>query len=139
MQIERDIVDRFGDEPLAALDKGTLQIRLNRLAVDKSADRVKHARYYMKAIFEKAVENEFLERNPARKLALPAELKPKDKTVLTWTEMQAVLAWLPWLPFRDRLLMRLDMSEALRPGELFALRWKCFQGDRLELRPAAAS
>jgi len=30
--------------------------------------------------------------------------------------------------------MQLDMSDALRPGELFALRWKCLQGDRLELR-----
>jgi integrase len=131
MQIERDILDQFGDVPLAVLDKFMLQTHLNRLASEKSADRVKHARYYMKAIFEEAVENEFLERNPARKLALPAELRSKDKTVLTWTEMQAVLAW---LPFRDRLLMRLDMSDALRPGELFALRWKCFQGDRLELR-----
>jgi len=30
--------------------------------------------------------------------------------------------------------MRLDMSDALRPGKLFALRWKCCEGDRLELR-----
>jgi transposase len=52
-------------------------------------------------------------RSPARKLALPAELKPKDTTVLTWTQMQAVLAA---LGVRDRLLMRLDMSDALRPG-----------------------
>jgi integrase len=27
---------------------------------------------------------------------------------------------------RDRLLLELDMTNALRPSELFALRWKCF-------------
>ena len=27
---------------------------------------------------------------------------------------------------RDRILLELDMTNALRPSELFALRWKCF-------------
>ncbi len=27
---------------------------------------------------------------------------------------------------QDRILLELDMTDALRPGELFALRWKCF-------------
>src|SRR5262249_32539850 len=89
-QIERDIVDRFANVPLAVLDKFMLQTHLNRLASEKSADRVKHARYYMKAIFEEAIDHGLLDKNPARKLAPPAELKPKDKTVLTWTELQAV-------------------------------------------------
>jgi len=30
------------------------------------------------------------------------------------------------LPLRDRILLELDMTNALRPSELFALRWKCF-------------
>jgi hypothetical protein len=30
------------------------------------------------------------------------------------------------LGLRDRILLELDMSNALRPGELFGLRWKCF-------------
>ncbi|HXY08392.1 MAG TPA: hypothetical protein VEI52_11160 [Terriglobales bacterium] len=65
-----------------------LQTHLIRLARDKSADRVKHARRYMKAIFEEAIEHGLLDKNPARKLALPAELRPKDKPVLTWTQLQ---------------------------------------------------
>ena len=30
------------------------------------------------------------------------------------------------LSLRDRILLELDMTNALRPSELFALRWKCF-------------
>ena len=30
------------------------------------------------------------------------------------------------LELRDRVLLELDMTNALRPSELFALRWKCF-------------
>ncbi|MGC9225144.1 MAG: hypothetical protein ACP5E2_14605 [Terracidiphilus sp.] len=28
---------------------------------------------------------------------------------------------------RDRILVELDMTDALRPSELFALKWKCFE------------
>jgi len=55
-----------------------LQTHLIRLATDKSADRVKHARRYMKAIFEEVIEHGLLDKNPARKLALP-ELDPRTK------------------------------------------------------------
>jgi integrase len=34
----------------------------------------------------------------------------------------------------DRILIELDMTEALRPGELFALRWKCFDPKKSSVR-----
>lgn len=30
---------------------------------------------------------------------------------------------------RDRLIILLDMTEALRPSELFAIRWRTFDGE----------
>ena len=83
-----------------------------------------HARFYMKAIFEEAIDQDSAEKNPARKLILPKELRPVDKTTLTWDELRLVLAS---VPLRDRILLTLDMTETFRPSELFALRWSGFE------------
>jgi integrase len=33
----------------------------------------------------------------------------------------------------DRILLELDMTDALRPSELFSLRWKCFDPETSSL------
>ena len=125
--IERDILARFGDLPLEQIDKFTLQTHLNELARILSAGRVMHARFYMKAIFDEAIDQDFVEKNPARKLILPTQLRAVDKTTLTWDQLRLVLAS---VPLRDRILLTLDMTETFRPSELFALRWSGFDMDK---------
>jgi len=49
-------------------------------------------------------------------------LRETDKTTLSWDQLRAALSR---LPLRDRILLTLDMTNALRPSELFAFRWKC--------------
>lgn len=66
--IETDILAQLGEEPLEQIDKVMLQTHLNQLAPMVSAGPVKHARFYLKAIFEEAIDQGFAERNPARKL-----------------------------------------------------------------------
>lgn len=122
-QIEMDLIGKFGPYPLDALDKFVLQTHLNALAERYCQDRVKQARSYMKSIFDEAIEQEYLAKDPARKLKTPKNLRPKDKRVLTWEQMWSILAI---AGRRDRLLLALDMTEALRPSELFALRWRSF-------------
>ena len=121
--IERDILAKFGDLSLEQIDKFMLQTHLNELARILSAGRVMHARFYMKAIFDEAIDQDFVEKNPARKLILPVQLRPVDKTTLTWDQLRLVLAS---VPLRDRILLTLDMTETFRPSELFALRWSGF-------------
>jgi integrase len=128
--IERDILARFGDVPMEQIDKFMLQTHLNDLARMLSAGRVMHARFYMKAIFEEAIDQDFLEKNPARKLILPKELRAVDKTTLTWDQLRLVLAS---VPLRDRILLTLDMTETFRPSELFALTWSGFDRDNRTL------
>jgi integrase len=86
-----------------------------------------HARFFMKAIFEEAIDQEFVEKNPARKLILPKELRAVDKTALSWDQLRLVLAS---ALLRDRILLTLDMTETFRPSELFALRWNSFNVER---------
>jgi integrase len=121
--IQTDLVDNFGDVRLENIDKLALQTHLNQLAKTRSRDRVLHATAYLRAIFREAVEQDFLPKDPARTVKAPSELKESDKTTLTWDQLRAALAR---LPMRDQILLKLDMSNALRPGELFGLRWSCF-------------
>lgn len=69
--------------------------------------------------FEEAIDQDFVKKNPACKLILPSQLRPVDKTTLTWDQPRLVLAS---VPLRDRIPLTLDMTETFRPSELFALR-----------------
>jgi integrase len=125
-QIEIDLISKFGSEPIESIDKFELQTHVNDLAGRYSQDRVKQARSYLKSIFDEAIEQEFMVRDPTRKLRIPKNLRPKDKQILTWDQLRAALAK---ATRRDRLLLMLDMTDALRPSELFALRWRTFDGE----------
>jgi integrase len=122
-QIEIDLIAKFGEYPLDSFDRFMLQTHVNDLAGKYSQDRVKQARSYLKSIFDEAIEQEFLIKDPTRKLKIPKNLRPKDKQVLSWEQLWLVLAK---TARRDRLLLMLDMTDALRPSELFALRWRSF-------------
>ena len=130
-QIEIDLIAKFGEYPLDSFDRFMLQTHVNDLAERYSQDRVKQARSYLKSIFDEAIEQEFLVKDPTRKLKIPKNLRPKDKQILSWEQLWLVLAN---TERRDRLLLMMDMTEALRPSELFALRWRSFDNrNTLEL------
>jgi integrase len=124
--IQADLVDEFEAIRLENFDKFTLQNHLNRLAKTHSKDRVLQIRSYMRAIFAEAVDQDFLSKDPARMVKPPANLREVDKTTLTWDQLRAALAKLGESSLRDWILIKLDMSNALRPSELFPLRWRCF-------------
>lgn len=123
--IQADLVNAFEAVRLENFDKFTLQNHLNQLAKAHSRDRVLQIRSYMRAIFAEAVDQDFLSKDPARMVKPPANLREVDKTTLTWDQLRAALARLGDLSLRDWILVKLDMSNALRPSELFPLRWRC--------------
>ncbi len=124
--IQADLVDEFKDIRMENFEKFTLQNHLNKLAKTHSRDRVLQIRSYMRAIFAEAVDQDFLSKDPARMVKVPANLREVDKTTLSWEQLRAALAKLSDLSLRDWILMKIDMSNALRPSELFPLRWRCF-------------
>lgn len=131
--IQADFVGAFRDVRLENIDKLALQTHLNQLAKIRSKDRVLQARAYIRSIFAEAVDQDFLPKDPARSIKVPVNLRETDKTTLTWDQLRRALAI---LPLRDRIVLKLDMSNALRPGELFALRWGCFDPEQcvIEIR-----
>jgi integrase len=121
--IRLDIVEPLGDIPLVNFEKFSLQLHLNKLATTRSKDRVLQMRAYIRDIFAEAVDQDFLVKDPARKLKVPAQLRATDTTTLTWDQLRSALSK---LSLRDRILLELDMTNALRPSELFAFRWRRF-------------
>jgi len=131
--IQRDLIDPFDKTPLGNFDKFTLQVHLNNLAKTNSKDRVLQIGAYLRDIFAEAVDQDFLVKDPARKVTVPTQLRDTDRTTLTWPQLRGALSR---LELRDRILLELDMTNALRPGELFALRWQCFSHAECTMRLA---
>ena len=116
---------------MANFDKFGLQLHLNKLATTRSKDRVLQMRAYLRDIFAEAVDQDFLSKDPARKVKVPAQLRETDTTTLTWDQLRRALLE---LDPRDRILLELDMTNALRPSELLAFRWKCFDYEASTLK-----
>jgi hypothetical protein len=91
IQIEHDLLTKFEEYPLDSMDRFMLQTHVNGLAEHMSQDRVKQARSYLKSIFDEAIEQEFLSKDPSRKLRTPKNLRSKNKQVLTWEHLWLAL------------------------------------------------
>ena len=126
------VLPTFGDVPLAKLQRFDLQTHLNKIAAKYSKSLVDKVRTWVRAVLEEAVEQEFLTKNPARKLVMPPT-RETCKRFLTKAEYHKLVAA---LDRRDRLILRLFVLCAFRPGELFALRWRCFQNGCLKIEEA---
>ena len=124
--IQLDLVEPPGEIPLANFDKFSLQLHLNKPAATRSKDRVLQMRAYLRDIFAEAVHQDFLTKDPARKVKVPTQLRETDTTSLTWDQLRSAL---DALTPRDRMLLELEMTNALRPSELFALKWRCFDAN----------
>jgi len=128
------VLSQFGSIRLEALKRFDLQTHLNTLASKYSKSLVKKVRTWIKAVLDEAVEQEFIGKNPAGKLALPPT-RGTCKRFLTIAEYRRMLGELEG---RDRLIFRLFVMCALRPGELFALRWRCRDGNTLRIEESVS-
>ena len=82
-----------------------------------------HCHTYLRAICAETVEQDFLAKDPGRKLKRPKTRKPNE-TRLEWAQYQAVIDAAATL--RNKLAIKVGAATAVRPGELFAFRWQSF-------------
>jgi integrase len=121
------ITDRFGATALEEMDLVEMQEWLNALAKKRSGSAVKHLRIFLRSIMAEAVEQDFVRKNSARLLRIP-KLRPVRKAYLTEPEIRALMKATKYQPM-DRALLKLMFVAGMRPSELFALRWRCFNHD----------
>ena len=127
--IVRHVLPRFGQTRITDLDKLDLQKHLNALAESFSRSLVKKILVQYRAILEEAVEQGLIDKNPARKLAMPPTRKPCGR-FLAMEEFDALVAQ---LEFRDRLITRMFCTMGFRPGELFGLHWDDVETGRVRV------
>jgi integrase len=130
--IDNHVLPRFEKVKLCELNKFEIQMHLNELAKKYSKSLVGTAYTYLKAALEEALEEDFLNKNPMRKVEFPKTRRPSKRNHSP-EEIQKLIAS---LPFRDRVILHCLVIGALRPGELFALRWKDIEPGRVKIDEA---
>ena len=113
------ILPTFGPVPLQGIDKVSIYAHLAKLAQTRSKSHVTHVRKYVKAVFDEAIEQDLLVKNPAAKMRLPTCAKAKATRYMTIDEIQKLLAE---MEERHRLMAEVTIYGGLRANELFALR-----------------
>jgi integrase len=117
--IRAHLMPRFGSRLLGSLVREDLQSVLDcESAAGRSASVVNHLRWQMHAIFRLAMGDGAVAVNPTLGLSVPVCKAPREKKVLSWSD---ILRALKALPIRERLIFRLGTIEGMRPGEIFGL------------------
>src|ERR1019366_1261688 len=96
------IMPVFGAKELAAITTADLQRFLVELARKHCHDTVVGMMMYVRAIFDHAIDNDLLARNPGRKLLLPATREP-NRPYLTGEQLGQLE---PRLAGQDRTIFR---------------------------------
>src|SRR5947209_8416804 len=120
-RIAHHILSEFGPRALSSFGRKELQAFLDaKGASGLSFSIVDHLRWDMKQIFDLAVAEGFLLRNPATLLFTPRECPRPKGTVINIEEVQRLFSV---LRVRERLIAALAILAGMRPGEIFGLRW----------------
>jgi integrase len=113
------LVGALGSRPVAAITRDELQKMLDKKAQSLSDSVVTHLRFRLRSVFELAVSEGVVERNPATSLYTPRHCQPgRPKYVLDGEGIGAMVAV---LELREQLILRLATFEGMRPGEILGL------------------
>jgi integrase len=106
---------------LRSFRRDELQDLLDRKAqAGLSFSVVDHLRWDLKQIFDMALAEGYIERNPALLLFTPKDAAKPERRVMTMKEVQTCFAVLAQ---RERLIAKLAVITGMRPGEIFGLTW----------------
>jgi integrase len=121
-RISIHLVADLRDRELSGLKRDELQDLLDLKAGKESLSfsTVDHLRWDLKQIFDMAVAEGYILRNPAQLLFTPKEAKMARRKVMAAAEVQTCFRV---LGPRERLIAKLAILAGMRPGEIFALTW----------------
>jgi integrase len=126
------LVGKFGEIELSGFRRDALQDLLDeKVQSGLSFSVVDHLRWDMKQIFDMAVAEGQVERNPALLLFTPREAAKPIRRVMNMQEVQNCFAA---LDLRERLIAKLAVIAGMRPGEIFALTWGRLTASYVDIR-----
>jgi integrase len=115
------ILPRLGSRVATKLKRSEIQQAINDIAADpKSQSRscVSKCLTHIRAVFNFAIEDDLLERNPALSVEMPPTRRPSER----FLSLEECKRLLEVACRRDNLIVRLFTVLGFRPSELFALR-----------------
>jgi len=131
-RIAHHVVSDFGSRALSSFGRKEWQAFLDaKGASGLSFSVVDHLRWDLKQIFDLAVAEGFLLRNPAALLFTPRECPRPKGTVVNIEEVQRIFGT---LQVRERLIAALAVLAGMRPGEIFGLRWARLDSEFADIR-----
>lgn len=115
------IAPTLGGLELQRITKNTVDQRLVAMAASGAAENlIDGVLSLLSSMLIEALENDYIAKNPCRKVQIPRNAKPKDATrSLTGAEVARLIQATQG---KDRLFWRLLIFTGLRIGELFGLR-----------------
>ena len=116
---------------LGSFRRDGLQDVLDDKAKSLSFSTVDHLRWDLKQIFDLAMAEGLLVRNPAMLLFTPKEAAKPVRKVMNMKEVQMLFGALDQ---RERLVVKLAVMAGMRPGEIFALTWGTLQSSYADIR-----
>src|SRR5216684_4949027 len=130
----KHVIPIVGNQPPREVTLTSLQLLLNKMAQDgyrKSG--VEKVRTHTRACFAYAVDEELLQKDPARKLVMPNIKKKSCERFLSVDELQALLSQ---ASPREHVVLRILAVCGLRPAEILVLRIEDFEGTQLRIDEA---
>jgi integrase len=108
---------------------------LQSLAAEgKSSSYIRHLLTYLRAGLNEAVKRKLIHYNFASELKTPARVKETDQRFISLDQTASLISFLrSHGQRRDGLIVQMLYLAALRPGELFALRWNDWAEERPDL------
>src|ERR1700722_18051725 len=116
-RIRVHLTSAFEDREVASFRRDELQGLLDSKAARLSFSVVDHLRWDLKQIFDMAVAEGMVVRNPALLLFTPKEAAKPVRRAMTIEEVQLCFSV---LGERERLIAKLAVLAGMRPGEIFA-------------------
>ncbi|MCI0620439.1 MAG: site-specific integrase [Acidobacteria bacterium] len=92
---------------------------------------VSHLRWDLNQIFELALAEGSITRNPASLLFVPKEARRPERLVMSLAEVKKLFSLFEQ---RERLIVKLAVLTGMRPGEIFGLTWARLQDEYAEIR-----
>jgi integrase len=110
----------FEDRELQSFKRDELQDLLDSKAGTLSFSMVDHLKWDLTQVFNMALAEGRVVRNPALLLFTPKQAAKPERRVMNIREVQLCFSV---LDERERLIAKLAILAGMRPGEIFALKW----------------
>jgi integrase len=131
-RIRVHLVPVLREKPMCNITRKQLQDILHSTAKKCGRSVVDHLRFGLRSIFELALSEGVVERNPATTLYTPKNHRPgKERRVL---ESKDLVQAGEVLQFREHLIFRLAAWEGMRPGEILGLQLGDWEEDCVWVR-----